>query len=36
MRGNLGANGLASREDSCVHLIPYTCMSVSVGFLVGV
>jgi hypothetical protein len=36
MRGNLGANGLASREDSCIHPIPYTCMSVSVGFMVGV
>jgi hypothetical protein len=36
MRGNLGANGLASREDTCVHPIPYTCMSVSVGFMVGV
>ncbi len=36
MRGNLGADGLASREDSCVHPIPYPCMSVSVGFMVGV
>ncbi len=36
MRGNLGATGLASREDSCVHPIPYTSMSVSVGFIVGV
>ncbi len=36
MRGNLGANGLASREDSRVHPIPYTSMSVLVGFMVGV
>ncbi len=36
MRGNLGSNGLASREDSCVHPIPCPCMSVSVGFMVGV
>ena len=34
--GNLRAIGLASREDSCVHPIPYTSMSVLVGFMVGV
>ncbi len=36
MRGNLGATGLASREDSCVNPIPYNSMSVSMGFMVGV
>jgi hypothetical protein len=36
VRGNLGASGLACREDSCVHPILYTCMSVLVGFMVGV
>jgi hypothetical protein len=36
MRGNPGANGLARREESCVHPIPYACMSMLVGFMVGV
>ncbi len=36
MRGNPGANGLAMREGSCPNQVPDACMSVSVGFMVGI
>ena len=36
MRGNPGANGLAMREGSCSNPVPDACMSLSVGFMVGI
>jgi hypothetical protein len=36
MRGNPGAKDLASREGSCSNPVPDACMSVLVGFMVGI